>query len=125
MNWKNILVSGTCTGALLAAFTIVVFILAEMAPRSLAGQCGGVFLLALVSVSIVNQISKRAGWPDMGLKILLPIGFLTSIQPISGGLIFIPNSGITSMIILLFLGVLGGAFWSLPFAGWNYLKSRD
>ncbi len=125
MNWKNMLVSGAITGALLAAFIIFVFVLAEIDPGSEAGLCGGFFLLIAVSAALANQISKRAGWPETDLKILIPVGFLTSIIPIFGATLGLPNNGLISLATLVLLGAVGGIFWSLPFAGWNYFKSRD
>tara|TARA_B110000438_G_scaffold300432_1_gene352813 strand:- start:7452 stop:7835 length:384 start_codon:yes stop_codon:yes gene_type:complete len=124
MNWKNILVSGTCTGALLATSTVIIFVLAEIDPGSFAGLCGGFFVLAAVSAVSVNQISKRVGWPEIDLKILIPIGFFASIMPIFGATFGLPNSELTSLATLITLGAIGGLFWSLPFAGWSYYKSR-
>ena len=124
MNWKNILVSGACTGILAATFIIIVFVLAEIDPGSFAGLCGGFFVLAALPAAIVNQISKQAGWPDVPLKILIPVGFLTMIMPLLGATFGLPNSSLTSLATLVALGAVGGIFWSLPFVGWNYLKSR-
>ena len=124
MNWKNILVSGAITGVLLAVF-IFAFVLAQIDPGSEAGLCGGFFLLIAVSTALANQISKRAGWPETDLKILIPVGSLTSIIPIFGATFGLPNSSLISLATLVLLGAVGGIFWSLPFAGWNYFKSRD
>ena len=119
------LVSGAITGAILAVFIIVVFVLAAIDPGSFAGLCGGFSLLIAVSAVLTNQISKRVGWPEIDLKILIPIGFLTSIIPIFGATLGLPNSSPISLATLVLLGAVGGIFWSLPFAGWNYFKSRD
>jgi len=124
MNWKNILVSGACTGILAATFIIIVFVLAEIDPGSFAGLCGGFFVLAALPAAIVNQISKQAGWPEVPLKILIPVGFLTMIMPLLGATFGLPNSNLDSLVTLVALGAVGGIFWSLPFVGWNYLKSR-
>ncbi len=125
MNWKNMLVSGAITGAILAVFIIVVFVLAAIDPGSFAGLCGGFLLLVAVSAVLTNQISKRVGWPEIDLKILFPVGFLTSIIPIFGATLGLPNSSPISLATLVLLGAVGGIFWSLPFAGWNYFRSRD
>ncbi len=124
MNWKNILVSGACTGILAATFIIIVFVLAEIDPGSFAGLCGGFFVLAALPAAIVNQISKQAGWPEVSLKILIPVGFLTMIMPLFGATFGLPNSNLVSLVTLVALGAVGGVFWSTPFVGWNYLKSR-
>lgn len=124
MNWKNILVSGACTGVLAASFITIVFALAKIDPGSFAGLCGGFFVLAATSAAIVDQISKQAGWPEVSLNILIPVGFLTTIMPLLGATFGLPNSGLTSLATLVALGAIGGIFWSTPFAGWNYFKSR-
>ena len=122
MNWKNILVSGAFTGMCVAIFIVLVFVLAEIDPGSFAGLCGGFFVLVAMSAVITNQILKQIGQPGVDLKILIPVGFLTSIIPIFGATFGLPNSDLDSLAILVALGVVGGFFWSLPFAGWNYYK---
>ena len=124
MNWKNILASGACTGALLAAFIIGVFVLGEIDPGSFAGLCGGFFVLAAVSAVTVNQIFRRAGGSELDLKILISIGFLTSIMPLFGATFGLPNNRLISLATLVVAGAIGGVFWSLPFVGWNYFKGR-
>ena len=82
MNWKNIIFSGAATGAILAILILIVFILPELDPGSFAVLCGGWFSLAVLSAFIVNQISKRAKWPRVSLRILILIGCNTSIIPL-------------------------------------------
>ncbi|MDP6324917.1 MAG: hypothetical protein QF684_05075, partial [Candidatus Thalassarchaeaceae archaeon] len=81
-------------------------------------------VLAALPAAIVNQISKQAGWPEVPLKILIPVGFLTMIMPLLGATFGLPNSNLVSLVTLVALGAAGGIFWSTPFAGWNYYKSR-
>ncbi|MEC8979033.1 MAG: hypothetical protein VX433_02960 [Candidatus Thermoplasmatota archaeon] len=124
MGWKQIALSGGSTGALLAIFILVVFVLAEIDPGSFAGLCGGFFALSALSAYIVNEISKQAGWSEIGLKTLIPVAFITSIIPLFGPLFGLPNNEPITLATVVFLGAVGGAFWSLPFAGWSHFKGR-
>jgi hypothetical protein len=125
MRKRDIILAGACTGTLAATFIIIVFVLAEIDPGSFAGLCGGFFVLAAVSAAIVNKISKQAGWPDVPLKTLIPVGFLTTIMPLFGATFGLPNSGLTSLATLVALGAVGGAFWSLPFVLGAHFKKTD
>ena len=60
MNWKNIILSGAATGAILAVLILIVFILPELDPGSMAVLCGGWFSLSVLSAYSVNQLSKYA-----------------------------------------------------------------
>ena len=117
MNWKNIIVSGALTGMFVAIF-IVLVVLAEIDPGSFVGLCGGFFVLVAISVVISNQIMKQIGQPEVDIKILIPVGFLTSIMPLFGATFGLPNSDLGSLATLIVLGLAGGAFWSLPFVCW-------
>ena len=125
MSWKNTLLFGAITGMLVAIFILVIFVLAGIDPGSFAGLCGGFFLLATLSATIVVQISKRTNLPDAKLKTLIPVGFLTSIIPLVGATFGLPNSNLASLVMLLALGAAGGIFWRLPIVGWDYFKSRN
>ena len=117
MNWKNIIVSGALTGMFVAIF-IVLVVLAEIDPGSFVGLCGGFFVLVAISVVISNQIMKQIGQPEVDIKILIPVGFLTSIMPLFGATFGLPNSDLGSLATLIVLGLAGGTFWSLPFVCW-------
>ena len=125
MSWKSTLALGAITGMLVAIFILGIFVLAEIDPGSFAGLCGGYFVLAALSATIVVQISKRTNLPDANLKTLIPVGFLTSIIPVFGATFGLPNSGLESLVTLVALGAAGGIFWSLPIVCWDYFKSRD
>ena len=124
MNWKNIISSGAATGAILAILILIVFILPELDPGSLAVLCGGWFSLAVLSAFIVNQISKRAQWPEVSLKILIPVGFITSIIPLFGPLFGMPNTEPITLATVVAMGAIGGFFWSIPFALWSFFSSK-
>ena len=124
MNWKNIIISGGATGAVLAILILIVFILPEFDPGSFAVLCGGWFSLALLSALIVNQISKRAEWPEVNLKILISVGCITSIIPLFGPLFGMPNTEPITLATVVAMGAIGGFFWSIPFAMWSFFRSR-
>ena len=124
MNWKNIISSGAATGAILAILILIVFILPELDPGSLAVLCGGWFSLAVLSAFIVNQISKRAQWPEVSLKILIPVGCITSIIPLFGPLFGMPNTEPITLAKVVAMGAIGGFFWSIPFALWSFFSSK-
>ena len=123
MNWKNILFSGAATGAILAILILVVFILPEVDPESFAILCGGWFLLAVISAFIVNQLSKSANWPEVSLKILIPVGCVTSILPLLGPVFGMPNFEPITLAIVVAMGAMGGFFWSIPFAMWSIFRN--
>ena len=125
MTWRTTLLFGAITGMLVAIFILGIFVLAEIDPGSFVGLCGGFFVLAALSATIVVQISKRTSLPDANLKTLIPVGFLTSIIPLFGATFGLPNSNLASLVTLLALGAAGGIFWSLPIVGWDYFKSRN
>ena len=120
MKSKNILFSGAATGAILAILVLVVFILPEIDPESFELLCGGWFLLAVLSAFIVNKISKLAEWPEVSLKILIPIGCITSVVPLFGPLFGMPNSEPITLATVVAIGAIGGLFWSIPFAMWSF-----
>tara|TARA_B100001996_G_C18546365_1_gene549050 strand:+ start:563 stop:949 length:387 start_codon:yes stop_codon:yes gene_type:complete len=125
MNWKHIISSGTGTGAILAIFILIVFVLPELDPGSFAGLCGGFLALSVLSATIVNKTSQWAGWSEVSPKILIPIGCFTSVIPLFGPFFGLPNTNPTTLATVVAFGAVGGAFWSLPFAGWNYWKNRE
>ena len=114
----------SATGAILALFILGIFPLAGIDPGSFAGLCGIFFALSALSAYIINEISKRVGWPEVGLKILIPVAFFTSIIPLFGPVFGLPNNEPITLATVVLMGAVGGAFWSLPFAGWGYWKNR-
>ena len=121
--WTNIIFSGAATGAILAILILIVFILPELDPGSFAVLFGGWFSLAALSAFIVNQISKRAEWPEVSLKILIPIACITSVIPLFGPLFGMPNSEPITLVSVVVIGAIGGFFWSIPFAVWSFFIS--
>ena len=121
--WKSTIFSGAATGAILAILILVVFILTELDPGSFEVLCGGWLSLAVLSAFIVNQISKRAKWPEVSLKILIPVACITSVMPLFGTLFGMPNSEPNILAIVVAMGAIGGFFWSIPFAIWSFYSS--
>jgi hypothetical protein len=118
MERPHIFVSGAFTGMLVAIFIIVVFVIAQIDPGSFAGLFGGFLLLASLSAVIVNKTMKRVGRTEVSLKVLIPIGFLTSITSVFGPVMGGPSLSVISYWASIpFFAALGGAFWSLPFSG--------
>ena len=125
MNWKNIILSSAATGATLSILILVVFILPELDPGSMGVLCGGWFSLAVLSPVLVNKISKRLEWPEVSLKILIPVGCFTSIIPLFGTLFGLPNSDLSTLATVVAFGTIGGFFWSIPFAMWSFFSGRN
>ncbi|MBD28955.1 MAG: hypothetical protein CMO38_06895 [Verrucomicrobiaceae bacterium] len=123
-DWKHITFSGSATGAILAILILIVFILPELDPGSFVVLFGGWFSLALFSAFIVNQISKLANWPEVSLKILIPVGCITSVIPLFGPLFGMPNSELITLASVVAIGTIGGLFWSIPFAMLSFFSSR-
>ena len=124
MNWKNIIFSGAGTGTILAILILVVFILPELDPESFELLCFGWFSLAILSAFIVNQISTLTKWPEVSIKILIPVGCITSIIPLFGPLFGMPNFEPLTLVTVIVFGTIGGAFWSTPFAIWSFYRGE-
>ena len=124
MNWKNILFSGTATGAILAILILIVFILPEFDPESMAVLFVGWFSLAVFSAYIVAGISEYAQWPEVSLKILIPVGCFTSVIPLFGPIFGMPNYEPMTLVTVVAIGALGGFFWSIPFAMWSFFSVK-
>ena len=122
MNWKNIFGSSALTGGLLALFILTVFVFVGLDPGSFVGLFVIFFGLGTLSAIIVNQLSKRVEWSEVSLKILIPVGCLTSVIPLFGPLLGLPNTKPLTLATVVVMGAFGAIFWSIPFVGWNYYK---
>ena len=85
------------------------------------------FALAMLSFLAViltpPLILKRAKPKEVNLFHLIPVAFLTFIIPVFGAAFGGPDMG-PEWLVLIPIAAVGGAFWSLPFAGWSYYKTR-
>ena len=124
MNWKNILFSGAATGAIIAILVLIMVTIFIFEPASMEGLCFVWFSLAVFSAYIVAGISEYAQWPEVSLKILIPVGCFTSIIPLFGPLFGMPNFELITLLTVVVIGTMGGFFWSIPFAMWSYFSGR-
>ncbi|MBS71945.1 MAG: hypothetical protein CMO20_03180 [Thermoplasmata archaeon] len=128
MNWKNILLSGLITGGLIGSL---------MSLNLLSGVTGIGFEVAmfsflaviLISAFTVKRIFPKITGDDVSLKHLIPISFLTFMIPVLGISAGSPNSDLSTLANIIFIGTIGGVFWSilwsLPFAIWNYFRNNS
>ena len=119
MSWKNILLSGSVNGGLMAILMIL---------NVISGVTDDVdFALAMLSFLAVILIPpfslKRAKPNEVSLIHLIPVAFLTFVIPVFGAAFGGPDMG-PEWLVLIPIAAVGGAFWSLPFAGWSYYKSK-
>ena len=118
MNWKNILLFGSINGAMMAILMILNVI-------SSVTEVG--FVVAMLSflavILIPPFVLKQVKPTETSLIHLIPVAFLTFIIPVIGAAFGGPDMG-PEWLVLIPLAAVGGAFWSLPFAGWNYFKGR-
>ena len=122
MNWKNTFVAGAGTGATLGTLVAVIMVAIGLEPPSL-GAAIAVFLgMIFVSAFAVQNISQRIGCCNPSLKQLIPTSFLTFMMPVLGASFGAPNSDLSTLATIIFIGTIGGGFWSIPFAIWNYFR---
>ena len=122
MNWKNILLSGLITGGLIGSL---------MSLNLLSGVTGIGFEVAmfsflaviLISAFTVKRIFPKITGDDVSLKHLIPISFLTFMIPVFGISAGSLNSDLSTLATVIFIGTIGGGFWSIPFAIWNYFRN--
>ena len=115
VNWKETFATGAGTGAILAMLVSLIMIKIGVEPPS-AGSALAIFIgMIVVSAWTVKKISLKTGWCKPSLKQLIPISFLTFLMPLLGASFGAPNSQLTTIAIIILLGIIGGIFWSLPF----------
>ena len=122
-DWKQILAAGSGTGALLATLVSLILIKIGLEPPSAESAIVGFIGMILLSAYSVKKISRSLGWFDPSLKALIMVSILTFIIPLLGASFGAPNSNLTTLATVVLLGLLGGAFWSIPIAGWAYYNS--
>lgn len=122
-DWKQILAAGSGTGALLATLVSLILIKIGLEPPSAQAAIIVFIGMILLSAYSVKKISQSMGWFDPSLKALIMVSILTFIIPLLGASFGAPNSNLTTLATVVLLGLLGGAFWSIPIAGWAYYNS--
>ncbi len=125
MKSRAILLSGSCTGILVAIFVIIVFVIGSVDPGSFELLFGGFLFLSALSGIIVNLSLKKLGMLEIDLKILTTVGLLTSIIPMFGPVFGGPElSNLSYWMSVPLIAGIGGFFWSIPFAIWNYYINK-
>jgi len=87
-------------------------------------------VLSFLSIILIPPFLTRIIWEELlnvrpSLTHLIPVSFLTFIIPLFGASFGGPSlSDLSYWLMLPLLAAVGGALWSLPFAGWEYNKSR-
>ena len=122
-DWKQILAAGSGTGALLATLVSLILIKIGLEPPSAQAAIIVFIGMILLYAYSVKKISQSMGWFDPSLKALIMVSILTFIIPLLGASFGAPNSNLTTLATVVLLGLLGGAFWSIPIAGWAYYNS--
>ena len=117
MSWKNILLFGSLNGGLMAILMIL---------NVISGLTDGVdFVLAMLSflavILVPPFILKQVKPNEVSLVHLIPVAFLTFIIPVFGAVFGGPDMG-PEWLVLIPIAAVGGAFWSLPFAAWDYFR---
>ena len=125
MNWKNTLVAGAGTGAMLATLVALIMLKIGIEPPSFWAAIAIFIGMIITSAFTVKKTSQSIGCCDPSLMQLIPISFLTFFIPILGAAFGAPNSDLDTLAILILLGTIGGVFWSIPFAIWNFSKNRN
>ena len=123
MDWKQTLAAGSGTGAVLATLVSLIMIKIGLEPPSPGVAIAVILGMIFLSAYSVKKISQSMGWFDPSLKALIMVSILTFIIPLLGASFGAPNSNLTTLATVVLLGLLGGAFWSIPIAGWAYYNS--
>ena len=119
MNWKQVLITGVATGALVALFIVL-----EVGFDSFESFVIYIIGTILLSAYTVKKISVISGYCEPSLKHLIPVALLTFIMPVLGPAFGAPNNGLEVVVNIVILGAIGGFFWSSPFAFWCYYRQE-
>ncbi len=125
MNWKNTLVVGAVTGATLGTVAAVLLLKIGLEPPSFGAAIVFFLGMILVSAFTAQKISQKIDYCNPRLTQLIPISFLTFLLPVLGVSFGAPNSDLDTLATIIFMGAIGGGFWSTPFAIWNFFSSKS
>ena len=117
MGWKNIILFGSVNGGLMAILMIlnVISNVTDDVDFALA-------MLSFLAVILIPPFSLKQAKPnEVSLVHLIPVSFLTFIIPVFGAVFGGPDMG-PEWLVLIPIAAVGGAFWSLPFAAWDYFR---
>lgn len=125
MRKKDIIFVGAGTGATLATLVALIMLKIGFEPPSFGAALAVFFGMIFASAFIVKKISQQIGCCEPSLKQLIPVSFLTFIIPVLGASFGAPNSDLDTLLTLILLGTIGGAFWSLPYVLWAHFKPNS
>ncbi len=122
VNWKQILAAGAMSGAIIAILMILLIAVGDFVFEFFATA-----MLSFVSIILIPPFLTRKFWEEKlnlrpSMKHLVPVSFFTFCFPVLGPAFGGPSMG-PEWLILIPMAAIGGIFWSLPFAGWDYYRS--
>lgn len=120
---RDIIIVGMLTGLMVAIFNIL-NVVADVAFGSFATAVASFLIVSFLGAFATKKICETSGKFEPSMKQLLPVAFLTFILPLLGATFGLPNMSLQSLAILLALGIVGGAFWSLPLLLWSTIRYR-
>jgi hypothetical protein len=123
MRKRDLIFTGMASGASVG-FLISLNSFFEIGFGSFGGFLAYVFGSILLSAFGVKIISQKIGCCEPSLKHLIPVSFLTFFMPVLGPA-FGGNGHYDYVAFVTGFGVIGGAFWSLPYVLWALIKKTD
>ena len=109
---------------MIAILMLLLLSLGDMIFESCGSAAIGFLCVALLPPILTQKIWEEKINVRLSLYHLVPTSFGTFIFPVFGATFGGPSLDEYSYWLLLIpFAALGGLFWSLPFAGWNYYKS--
>ena len=84
-----------------------------------------VILIPLVSAYSVRKKIVKRNFAESSFKLTIPVAYLTFLIPVLGVSFGAPNSNLDTLAMIVVIGAVGGLFWSIPFALWNFIKNNN
>ncbi|MEL0190410.1 MAG: hypothetical protein VW878_06265 [Candidatus Poseidoniales archaeon] len=112
---------------MIAILMLLLLSLGDMIFELFATAVIGFLCIALLPPILTRKIWEEKLNVSLSLYHLIPVSFGTFIFPVFGASLGGPSlSEYSYWLLLIPFAALGGVFWSLPFAGWNYyIPSRN
>ncbi|MBI87767.1 MAG: hypothetical protein CMB67_01885 [Euryarchaeota archaeon] len=110
------------SGAMIAILMILLIALGEIVFEFFATAMLSFLMIILIPPFLTREIWEKQLNLRPSLKHLVPVSFMTFLFPVLGPSFGGPSLG-PEWLILIPMAALGGIFWSLPFAGWDYYSS--